>query len=329
MTTSAPILLLTHSGDYYTIDLVEQALVSRGVPALRVDTDRFPVELALSVSFRSGREEMVLRTPRGAVALREVPAVWNRRVWPGAMPETMDPRYVQHCRRESRTALVDALSLMDGAFWVNTLQANTRAESKLLQLRVAQELGFTLPPTLVTNNPDEVRAFHAELGGRMVTKLLGVLTVSMQGTSEFFYTTEVTEADLAAIDDVRYAPQIFQATVGKRCELRVVVVGSEVFTGAIDTRGSRRGRVDWRLTQPGEGIDWTPYTLPDDETERVLALMRRLGLVSAALDFIVDPEGRHVFLEVNPAGEWGWLQRDLGFPIAERIADALVEGSRR
>ena len=33
-----------------------------------------------------------------------------------------------------------------------------------------------------------------------------------------------------------------------------------------------------------------------------------------------------VFLEVNPAGEWGWLERDLGYPIGDALAEALVAG---
>jgi glutathione synthase/RimK-type ligase-like ATP-grasp enzyme len=51
--------------------------------------------------------------------------------------------------------------------------------------------------------------------------------------------------------------------------------------------------------------------------------MQALGLSFGAVDFIRTPEGEHVFLEVNPSGEWGMLQRDLGLPIAEAIADIL------
>ena len=52
--------------------------------------------------------------------------------------------------------------------------------------------------------------------------------------------------------------------------------------------------------------------------------MSELGLVFGAIDMICTPAGEHVFLEVNPGGEWGMLERDLGLPIADAIARALL-----
>jgi glutathione synthase/RimK-type ligase-like ATP-grasp enzyme len=52
--------------------------------------------------------------------------------------------------------------------------------------------------------------------------------------------------------------------------------------------------------------------------------MGELGMQYGAFDFIETPEGEHVFLEVNPSGEWGMLEKDLGYPISEAIADALL-----
>lgn len=67
--------------------------------------------------------------------------------------------------------------------------------------------------------------------------------------------------------------------------------------------------------------------LPSDVGAKLIALARRLGLVFGAADFIVTPDGRHVFLEINPAGEWGMLERDLSLPISEAIADELTKGA--
>ena len=76
-------------------------------------------------------------------------------------------------------------------------------------------------------------------------------------------------------------------------------------------------------------MEWTKATLPADVKRRVFQLLERLGLVSGALDFIVTPDGRHVFLEVNPAGEWGWLERDLGYDISGAFARALTRRGRQ
>lgn len=331
MTSDAPVLLLTHSGDFYTIDLVEAALRRRGADALRVDTDRFPTGLELSARFAAGTRSFFLALEDGngrkrEVALDRVPAVWARRLWPGRLPPDVDPRFASHCRQQSRTAFFDTLSLLEGAHWVNAIQPLFRAESKLLQLKVAQEVGLLLPETVITNAPDEARALYERTGKRAVTKLLGALSQTMNATGAFVYTSKLDDEDMSALDGLALCPQIFQALVDKREELRVIVVGERCFAGAIDASKSARGTVDWRLTEPGSGVSWTEATLPPDVEAKLLALCRALSLRYVAVDLIVTPAGEHVFLEVNPAGEWGWLERDLGLPIADAIAAELLRG---
>jgi glutathione synthase/RimK-type ligase-like ATP-grasp enzyme len=353
-----PVLLLTHSGDFYTIDRVAGALRRRGAAPIRVDTDTYPMDLALSVrlsarggeqpliedrggeqppiesrageqpSFEgkqpSGGEGLSLRTAEGMLDLEQVAAIWVRRLWPGRLPAAMSPRFTEHCWQQSRTAFFDSLPLLEHCRWVNAIPALLAAESKLLQLRTARRIGLSFPDTLVTNDPAAVRAFHESLGGRMVTKLLVALSQTMDGSGDFMYTSEVRAEDLDDIHGLRYAPQIFQPLIEKRRELRVIVVGRHLFAGSIDPRATQRGQIDWRLSEPGTG--WAVAELPPAVEAQVRQLLRQLGLTSAAVDFIVDPAGQYHFLEVNPAGEWGWLERDLGLPIADAIAETLLEG---
>lgn len=323
---ACPVLLLTHSQDFYVPDLVAQALADRGVASRRVDTDRFPTGLGLEVEPSGGGVRTVLSDGAERLELEAVPAFWARRLLPGWVPD--GPADVLEARANSRRLFLDALALLPRERFVNPIQSAERAENKLLQLRAAAEAGFETPRTLVTNHPEALRRFHAGLGrDRMITKLLEPVVQSMSGHPDFVYTSEVRPEHLAHADRIRVWPRIFQALVIKRCELRVIVVGERVLAGSIDTRESPTGALDWRRTSPAEGVRWIRAELPDEVAERAVRVTRSLGLVYAALDVIVDEEGRHVFLELNPAGEWGWLQRDLGLPIAEAIADALVDRS--
>lgn len=323
--TDPVVLLLTHSGDYYTIDLVEAAVAERGGRPLRVNTDTYPTQLGLTVEHLGPGHPRrhVLSAAGQQLDLDDVKAIWARRLWPGRMPAEMDPQMAAYSKREARTAFFDTFSLTD-ARWVNPLQAMLRAESKILQLKLAEEEGLALPATLITNSPDEARAFWQAQGGDVVTKLLGALTQTMNATGDFMYTSRVNEADLDALDGLRFCPQVFQGEVEKAAELRCIVVGDEVFVGAINASASLKGRVDWRKLTKADGVEWEDAELPVDVKAKLIGLTRRLGLVYGAADLIVTPEGEHVFLEVNPAGEWGWLQRDLQLPIAEAIADALL-----
>ncbi|HEX8189962.1 MAG TPA: hypothetical protein VF586_16515, partial [Pyrinomonadaceae bacterium] len=116
---------------------------------------------------------------------------------------------------------------------------------------------------------------------------------------------------------------VFQELIPKARELRVAWVGGEVFTGALDASGTSRGQTDWRRAAPGE-CRWERGELPDEVARGLCTLMSELGLVFGAIDLICTPEGEHVFLEVNPAGEWGMLERELNLPISDAIARALM-----
>ncbi len=322
-----PVLLLTHSGDYYTIDRVEEGLDRRGFHHLRVDTDTFPSKLRLTFRARKSGVEKLLDFGAFTVDLDRVPAIWARRVWPGAMPAEMDPRAAAHCQQAARTALFDTLLGLERPRWVNPLGPAMRAESKLLQLTLAHELGLRVPDTLVTNDPARLAPFFAEHGGRVITKLLDPLSQTMDASAEFLYTSVVEPHDLEHAEGVRWAPQIFQPLVEKHRELRVIIVGERCFVGAVDVSGAERARVDWRRAREGDPLVWTESALPPATEAQARALLGRLGLVYGALDFIVPTDGGEpVFLEVNPAGEWGWLERDLGQPIGDGIAEALVQG---
>ncbi|MEM8952120.1 MAG: MvdC/MvdD family ATP grasp protein [Pseudomonadota bacterium] len=324
MSANDQVLLLTHSGDYYTIDLVEAAVAKAGAQPIRIDTDRFPSESSLGVAFNRSGRQVVLEVNGHEINLASARAIWARRLWPGRFTAELDPRYAAHCQREARTAYMDMLGLLGSARWINPLDAGRTAESKLLQLEVAGEVGLSIPPTLISNSPSAVREFYRDVEGRMITKLLEPLSQTMDGSGTFLYTSDVSDDDMLAIDELRYAPQIFQAKIEKRSELRVIVVGEQTFVGAIDATESANGSVDWRRLTSVDGVEWREGELPKSVEHAARQLMTRLGLVFGALDFIVDHNGRHIFLELNQAGEWGWLERDLGLPIAEAIAACLL-----
>jgi glutathione synthase/RimK-type ligase-like ATP-grasp enzyme len=320
-------LLLTHREDVFTIDRVQAAMTRLGWDAVRIDTNTFPTLTSLAVERTKSHLDAVLELETRSLRLSEVRAVWLRRLWSPSLPEAMAPEDREACADASRTALVDTLEhLTPNARWVNPLAASSRAESKVLQLREAHALGLDIPDTTLTNSPawvERLRRRHPAL----VTKLLVPLSYAMQA-ERFVYTSKLEAADHAAIGRLKYAPQLFQPLVEKAAELRVIIVGRETFVGAIDAASSRRGQVDWRRLDGSERVPWSRSTLPSTVERQARSLLHRLGLVSGALDFIVTPNKRHVFLEVNPAGEWGWLERDLGFDISGAFARTLTQRSR-
>ncbi|HEX8439118.1 MvdC/MvdD family ATP grasp protein [Archangium sp.] len=322
------VLLLTHSGDHYTVDRVAEELSRRGARPLRVNTDEFPSTLELTSALGAEGSEVVLRTAAGALHAEEVRSVWLRRLVAPHLDEELEPSYREGCVRESQAALegfLDGLAEA-GCRFVNPLEADRAAGNKLRQLRLARAMGLEVPRTLVTNDEARVRAFFEQVNGRMVAKMQTPLTQSMQGGNPFVYTTAIGPEHLEELDGLRYSPMVFQERLDKARELRVAVVDGRCLVGAIDASRSVAGQVDWRRSRPDE-VRWEPGELPADVAERLGRLMASLELVYGAVDFIVTPEGRHVFLEVNPGGEWGMLERELGLPIAAALAEALAAGA--
>lgn len=317
------VLLLTHSGDFYTIDLVAEALARRGARPFRLNTDCFPTSVKLSARAGDDRPAQLITDSGEQVSTAEIRAVWARKLWTPKMDGDLDERFREMCVRESVAALEGFLDALHDARWVNNIQRERAAENKQRQLRIAAQAGLRIPRTLVTNDPAAARQFFAETDGRMVAKLLRPLTVSMNAAPLFVYTSRVSEEDLVSAETLRHSPMVFQELIPKARELRIAWVAGECFTGALDASGTSRGQTDWRLAAPEE-CSWQRAELPLEVSRGLQSLMSELGLVYGAIDLIHTPGGEYIFLEVNPGGEWGMLQRDLGLPIAEAIAEALL-----
>jgi MvdC family ATP-grasp ribosomal peptide maturase len=318
------VLLVSDSADHYTIDRVADAIARRGARAFRLDSDGFPESLRLTCRLDPAGAHATLRRGETSIDAGRVRAVWMRHLFAHALDESLDPVFRDECQRESRAALLGFFDALHDARWVDPLPLIYAAEEKPLQLRLARALGLRIPRTLITNDPAEARAFFHALSGRMVGKLLTHLSRSMDGSGRFLYTSAIGEEDLDGLESLRHCPMVFQERIEKARELRVVHVNGRLFTGAIDASRSHGGEVDWRLCPPEEA-PWQHAELPAPAAEAYRALMKRLNLSFGAADFIITPEGEAVFLEVNPTGEWGMLERDLDLPISEAVADTLLE----
>lgn len=318
------VLLLTHTGDFYTVDLVSAALARGGVRPIRFNTDLFPSSIRFSARAGDERAAELLTETGEQVSVAEVRAVWARKLWPPRMSDDLDERYRSMCISESAAALEGFLDALHDARWVNDLERQREAENKQRQLRLAARAGLRVPRTLVTNDPRAARQFFAETEGQTVAKLLRPVAISMDAAQPFVYTSRVREEDLASAETLRHSPMVFQELIPKACELRVAFVAGEVFAGAIDASGTSHGQVDWRRVAPEE-CRWEKAQVPAEVASSLRALMSELGLVFGAVDLICTPSGEYVFLEVNPGGEWGMLERDPDLPISEAIARALLE----
>jgi len=199
------------------------------------------------------------------------------------------------------------------------------AENKALQLRQARELGLPVPECLWTNDIEAARAFVERWDGRTVVKSVASAWWEEADGGRFVFASPIALGELPSAERLASAPVCFQQPVWPKRDIRVTVVGDSVLSairGGDDT--TDHDPLDWRL---GPQRPWTPYDLPDDVAARCRLLVHKLGLRFGGIDLARDERSQHWFLELNPNGEWGWLQR-AGLPIAEALADVLLSRPR-
>ena len=140
------------------------------------------------------------------------------------------------------------------------------------------------------------------------------------------YTVPVTEDQLPDDDVVRLCPGIFQPFLQKSFEIRIACLGDLLVAARINSQTDDRAATDWRAGQMH--IEMEPYELPAEVAAGCRRLLRDLGLAHASIDFIVDPDGEHVFLEVNPQGQFLFLETRAGLPMLDMFSEFLVAGTR-
>lgn len=329
MSANPVVLIVTHSNDHEGVELVSDAIIERGGQVFRFDTDRFPTEVQIQVEYNGTAERVQLVDGDQLLDTSNVTAVWYRRVATGRnLPHSMDPQLRTISLEECRATVNGLIVSLDG-FHCNGVTHVRRADNKQLQLKLARESGLDVPRTLIGNNPTAVRELAADCDGEIVVKTLTSFAVNDEGREMVMYTNPVSAADLEHLENLRYGPCTFQENLPKSFELRVIVIGDKVFAASIDSQKSPTSATDWRKDGLGLIEDWQHYELPDDIEQKLLRLMQQLQLCYGAADFVVTPDGRHVFLEVNPAGEYFWLEKfSPYFPIADSIADCLIRGSK-
>jgi glutathione synthase/RimK-type ligase-like ATP-grasp enzyme len=305
------ILIVSWPGD----DHAGAVLAELDAPAALVDLARFPAEGELVARFDGGRWRYRL----AELGLDEVDVVWWRRPRPFTLhAEIAEGEYARFAYGECLEAFAGLWQSLD-ARWINHPNAEQAAAHKLYQLHVAAELGLEIPRTLVTNDPAEVQRFAAALGPAGVA-----YKTFLPAEHDWRETRILGDGELRELAAVRYAPVIFQEYVALELDLRITVIGPEIFAAAIHPRPGGYA-ADYRMDLARARVE--PFDLPDDVERALRALLRRLGLVYGAIDMRLTPDGRFVFLEINPSGEWRFIEQRSGQAITSAFAAQLAAGA--
>lgn len=293
---------------------IRHSLASRGVRCSILETDRLAVSGGMSWSTSGEVEEAVIRDVDGnAVAVRELDLVWWRRLRNEArLPESLlDEAERDLVIRDCRATLLGiALTEFQGK-WVSHPETTRLAENKLVQLKAARAAGLRLPRTLVSQDPEVVRRFCGELDYQVVVK-------TVAGTPKTPLMTGLVTPEMLTDDEaVNLAPAIYQELVPGSRHLRICCFGDDVHTALLESE-----RLDWRYPHD---VDAEPYDLDTGTARRLVSTNERLGLRMGIVDMKLAPDGEPVWLEVNPQGQFLFIEGLCGMPLMESFTDFLMQ----
>ena len=255
-----------------------------------------------------------LRIGQLSIRLEEVRAVYTRIMDDAILPELRGEAPISP-RRAACRGLHETLVRwyeIAPARVLNRSRPMASNGSKPYQAQLIQEQGLLVPKTLITNDPDLARDFHA-MHARVIYK-------SISGVRSIVQT--LRDEDLARLERIRWCPTQFQVYV-EGTNVRVHTVGSAVFATAMHTTAT-----DYRYAD-ADGDSYTelePYELPGELAERCVALAGVLELPFAGIDLKITPSGEAFCFEVNPSPAFSYYESHTGQPIARAVAQYLVDG---
>lgn len=324
------ILIITHTQDNFSIEKVTEYIEKNGFEVIRFNVDLYPLQNKLSTVFQDGEWKTILETSENSYRLDDISAVWYRRAYNigNGLKEELEPKFFGAAMGEVRNTLFGFLESID-VYSLGKPSIYRRLDSKEEQLKIAAKIGFAIPETCITNSPDEAKKFllkHKNVIGKMQTGF----AIYEDGIENVVFTNVIKEENLEELDSLVYCPMQFQKKIEKKKELRITVVGQDVYAFEVDSQQFDDAKVDWRK----DGINlidkWVRTELPAEVETKILELLDAYHVDYGAIDMIVSPEDEYYFIEINAAGEFFWLDNLMeGNLISKSIADVLCDKAPR
>lgn len=317
------ILIVTNREDH-TADWLILELMNRGAKFFSFNTEDYVVDTKVTWAPPHPAHIEV----RGKTCdMNSVTSVWYRRPVSPRVAGGLSDERVDWAVGEAREVLEGIWRAHQSPLWVNHPDRNLAASSKPQQIAFASSAGFPVPESLITNDSDEVREFAIAHRQGIICKPLRSGRIPIGGREHLFFTSLLDGGAIQNLgEQLGPEPYLFQALIEKHYDVRVTVIGDEAFGARIDSQRSSSSRIDWRRGAP-ESLRHEIVDLPQAVGKRCVDLVKHYGLQFGAIDLAVDHDGRYVFFELNPNGQWAWIEQVTGLPLRSHLADLLQRGA--
>ena len=318
------LLVVTNKSDL-ACDFLILRLKERRIPFFRLNTEDYGKVFQVNMSLIGGDASYEIEFSGGRLMTEtDIGAVYFRQpVSPDVSADVVESDRI-FARREANELLRSLWRLIDHGKWLNHPKSLWLASNKVEQLTVAQMLGFNIPATCVSASEPTVRRFIETCEGRVICKAVKHGFLRQGRTVQVATTQRIGPEFLNRLRDYAPVPTIFQEEIAKAFDVRVTVVGDRVFATAIHSQEHPETAVDWRLWDMHDfDLRHEAIRLPSRLEVLCRRITRRFNLRYAAIDLIKTDQGEYIFLELNPNGQWAWIEQKAGHPIRDALIDCL------
>lgn len=306
------VLILSNTLDFGT-DLITIELERRNVCYFRINRDKFN---EYKITFDIQKKELILGCKEEKYSITEEnlrsiyyrAPIYLRDIYKPGINES------QQLYRTQWSAFIRNLTFFEWPRWINNPIHTFKAENKFLQLKYAEEIGFCIPQSLITNCIDDIEFEE------MIVKSIDTAQFMKNSNNAFVYSNIINIKELTN-DNLSELPIMAQQLINPKEDIRVTIIGEKVFAVKILNKG-KGIKGDWRKKK--EQLDYVLIQLPLDIKERCIEITKRFNLNFAGID-LAKSESEYYFIEVNPTGEWAWLNNSKNINIDTEICKFLIK----
>lgn len=316
-------ILIVTSKDDLTADYLIIRLLEKKLPYFRLNTEDMPLELE-GAAFFPECTYIIKNKVHNSINPKKTSGIWYRRPKMLVENKRIDPQIFPYVQEDSWFYVHGLLELTnDSTFWVSRPENIRKAENKIYQLKIACKCGLKVPRTFIGNSPNGVKKLitkYQHVNKTFVAKPVRSGRYYLKNETRLFYTSHLPKK--WSQEAIREWPIIIQEEIPKKNDIRVTIFKDKIFSVNIEVDGPSNMRLDWR--RDIDKANYKPINLPSVIVNKLLRMLDIMGLSFGAFDLIETPKKEYIFLEINPNGQWAWIEEKTGLPMRDALIKCLV-----
>ncbi|MDF0680502.1 MAG: hypothetical protein P0116_06005 [Candidatus Nitrosocosmicus sp.] len=311
---SPTVLILTKKSDIES-DLVGIQLLKHGIDYVKITEEDIPLNFGFKFEIRKNEKSLLYLRNR-KINPRNIKIVLFRyfdlkflNYYTGIFQAFFAQQWYQ---------AFNCLRITLDSTWINDSQKTFDAENRLKQLVTAQRIGLSIPETSITNSILDGKKFFKRYS-KSIMKVLHHHEIILNQRSFKFLTNNMELDHLLSFEDIVYAPVIFQEKIENDSEIRVTVIGDKIFACKLSIKDKSKYSDLHKIRE--SKIIFEEINLGKKMEKQCIKLNRELGLHVSSIDLIQSKNGELFFLEINPIGDWYWIEKHTNLPITKSMFD--------